>query len=141
MIIEDTQLQSKTVKSVWLSVTLFLWFIYMYLWLPLISLAAWWLGYTTFFHHMIELNGMTGFKHLLANYLICIVLLCGFLIAWANLEQLRFKNKTRRRKAEPLKNDAVAKHFKVDASTLTHMQTAKTVTVEFNAQGEMTGLR
>lgn len=141
MIIEDTQLQSKTVKSVWLSVTLFLWFIYGYLWLPLISLVAWWLGYKTFVHHMIELDGMTGFKHLLSNYLICIILLCGFLIAWANIEQLRFKNKGRRRNAEPLKNHAVAKHFKIDEATLTHMQTVKTVTVEFNPQGEMTGLR
>jgi biofilm PGA synthesis protein PgaD len=141
MIIENTQLQSTTVKSVWLSITLFLWFVYVYLWLPLISLVAWWLGYKTFVHHMIDLNGILGFKHLLINYLIFIVALCGFLIAWANLEQLRFKNKTRRRGAGPLEHHAVARYFNVDEAKLRQMQSFKTVTVEFNHQGEMTGLR
>lgn len=141
MIIENAQLQSRTLKSVWLSVTLFLWFIYVYLWLPLISLVAWWLGYKTFVYHMIDLNGILGFKHLLLNYLLFIVMLCGFLIAWANLEQLRFKNKTRRRSAEPLNNQAVANYFKIDETTLTRMQSLKTVTVEFSQNGEMTGLR
>jgi poly-beta-1,6-N-acetyl-D-glucosamine biosynthesis protein PgaD len=68
-------------------------------------------------------------------------MLCGFLIAWANLEQLRFKNKTRRRGAEPIKSNVIASYFNIDEATLTHMQTEKNVTVDFNQHGEMTGLR
>lgn len=141
MIIENKQLQSKTVKSAWLSVTLLMWFVYAYLWLPLISLIAWWFGYQTFTFHMVTLDGITGVKTLLADYFLIGVLFCSALLVWARVEKFRFEKRARRSKVEPVKNQSVAQYFKLNEVMLTQMQTKKIVTVEFNKEGEMTHFR
>lgn len=138
MIIENKQLQSKTVKSAWLSVTLLMWFIYAYLWLPLISLVAWWFGYQTFTFHMITLDGIAGVKTLLADYFLIGVLFCSALLVWARVEKFRFEKSARRSKVEPVKNQSVAQYFKLNEVMLTQMQTKNIITVEFNKEGEMT---
>ena len=141
MIIENKQLQSKTLKSVWLSVTLLMWFVYAYLWLPLISLIAWWFGYQSFTFHMITLDGVSGVKALLSDYFLIMLIFCGALLVWARIEKLRFEKKIRRNEIEPIKNQSVAQHFKLDEKILTQMQTKKIVTIEFNKDGEMTKFR
>lgn len=139
MIVENSHLQSKTLKSAWLTVTLLMWFFYVYLWLPLISLVAWWFGYQTFTFHMITLDGITGVKTLLVNYLLFVVILCGALLIWARLEKYRFERKARRSNIEPIGNHSVAKFFELDEAMLTNMQTKKVITVEFDQKGGMTG--
>lgn len=140
MIIENSKLQSKTQRSAWLGVTLVLWFAYVYLWLPLISLVAWWFGYQTFKYHMITLNGIVGFRDLLLIYLVVIILLGGLLLCWAKLEQFRFKGKARRNGTIPVSNFALASYFKVAETTLTQMQAKKVVRINFNKKGEMSEL-
>ncbi|HSR02013.1 MAG TPA: poly-beta-1,6-N-acetyl-D-glucosamine biosynthesis protein PgaD [Methylophilaceae bacterium] len=138
MIIENSNLQSKTLKSVWLSVTLLMWFLYAYLWLPLISLVAWWFGYQSFTYHMITLNGLTAVETLVADYLLYVVTLCGGLLIWARLEKFRFGNKARRNNIEPINNQIIAKHFNLSEQVLNDMQTKKIITAEFNKEGEIT---
>lgn len=138
MIIENSNLQSKTLKSIWLSVTLLMWFLYVYLWLPLISLVAWWFGYQTFTFHMITLDGLTAVETLVADYLFYVVTLCGGLLIWARIEKFRFVNKARRNNIEPIKNQLIAKHFKLSEQVLNDMQTKKIMTVVFNKEGEIT---
>lgn len=141
MIIENPKLQSKTQRSVWLIVTMILWLAYVYLWLPLISLAAWWFGYTSFKYHMITLNGIYGFKDLLITYALVITMLSGLLLCWAKLEHLRFKDKSRRNAILPVSNLALATYFNQTESTLLHMQTKKIVVVNYNQDGKITELR
>ena len=140
MIIENSKLQPKMLRSAWLAMTMLLWLVYAYLWLPLISLFAWWLGYKTFKYHMITLNGISGFENLLFVYLIIIMILGSFLLGWARLEKSRFKNKSRRSVAKAVNNHALASYFKVAEPTLATMQTKKVVMVNFNKQGEMAEL-
>ena len=140
MIIENSKLQSKQQRTIWLGVTMILWLAYIYLWLPLISLAAWWFGYKTFKYHMITLNGIYGFKNIFFIYLMVILLLGAFLLCWAKLEHFRFKDKSRRVENKPVSNVALASYFKVNESTLDVMQTKKVVIVNFNHKGEMTEL-
>lgn len=140
MIIENSKLQSKAQRSGWLIITMILWLVYVYLWLPLISLAAWWFGYTTFKYHMITLNGISGFKDLLITYALVITMLSGLLLCWAKLEHLRFKDKSRRNAILPVSNLALATYFKQAEATLTHMQTKKVVVVKYNQEGEITEL-
>ena len=140
MIIENSKLQSKTKRSVWLIVTMILWFAYVYLWLPLISLAAWWLGYSTFKYHMITLHGISGFKDLLITYALVITMLAGLLLCWAKLEHLRFKDKSRRNAIQPVSKLALATYFKQSEATLSLMQTKKVVVVKYNQEGKITEL-
>jgi biofilm PGA synthesis protein PgaD len=137
MIIENPKLQSKTLRTVWLAVTMFMWLVYVYLWLPLISLLAWWFGYKTFKYHMVTLNGFLGLKSVFIGYFLVILGIGILLILWAKLEKFRFRHKKRRTGSRAVSHRAVAKHFNISEALLVSMQDEKIVTVEFNHHGEV----
>ena len=136
-IIENNQLQKKPLRYMWMVVTVAMWLFFVYLWLPLISLFAWWLGFKTFYYQMVTLNGFSGFLDLFSIYAGIIVLLSTLLVAWALLENSRFKNRVRRISLNHVTLEDTAQHFKVNINRLNQARDAKKITVEFKASGEI----
>lgn len=136
-IIENNQLQKKPLRYMWMMITVAMWLFFVYLWLPLISLFAWWLGFDTFYYHMVTLNGFSGFTDLFSIYAGIIVLLSALLVAWALLENRRFKNRARRISLNLVTLEDTAQHFKVNINRLNQARAAKKIRVEFKANGEI----
>ncbi len=137
LIIENPSLQSLSQRYGWFSVTFLFWLIYVYLWLPLLSLFAWWLGYKTFIHHMIELNGQVGFFNVLGFYLVVITSLTISLVGWARLELMRFRDKSQRLKPEPISVKDAADFYHLDVATLKLLQENRNVTIHFDENGNI----
>jgi biofilm PGA synthesis protein PgaD len=112
MIIEKPELQTSVQRYGWSTVTFAFWMLYVYLWIPLLTLIAWWIGVKLFNYHMIELNGYKGLIDQLGLYSVIVVMLSITLIGWAEIDRMRFKNQIRRVDHLPLTDSQIAMKYK-----------------------------
>jgi biofilm PGA synthesis protein PgaD len=141
MIIERPELQSKAQRYSWGSITLAFWALYVYLWLPLLTLAAWWIGVKVFNYHMIELQGYTGLIDKLGLYAAVIFVISAILIGWAELNRMRFKNQMRRMDNSEVTVDEIAEKYNLQAHKLTELRQKKSMTVYFSDHGAISDIR
>jgi biofilm PGA synthesis protein PgaD len=112
--------------------TLFAWLVWIYLWIPFISLMAWIFGIQLFNYQMIELGGYQALVELLGWYSLVILLLGGGLVLWATYNIRRFKG-TSRRLGHPLVTaEMEARHFSVDAKELAMWRQSRRIVIENN---------
>lgn len=141
MIIDRPDLQSKAERYGWGSITLAFWVLYVYLWLPLLTLAAWWIGVKLFNYHMIELQGYSGLIDKLDLYSVIILAISAILIGWAELNRMRFKNQLRRTDNVDVTVYEVAEKYDLDADKLTELRQKKSMTVYFSDNGSISDIR
>ncbi|ACV26594.1 poly-beta-1,6-N-acetyl-D-glucosamine biosynthesis protein PgaD [Kangiella koreensis] len=119
-------------KITYLSVTFIFWAITFYLWQPLISLIAWYFGFELFYNHMIELGGYKEFADILLIYLQVIVLLGAIFLAWAKINERRFRGKNRRKLVSVATDSDVASYFKVEGKLLKEMMEKKVLSLDIS---------
>ena len=135
LIIDRPELQSNAHRYGWSTITFIFWLLYIYLWLPLITLMAWWVGAKFFNLHIIQLSGYTGLLDKLGLYAIIIFVISAILIGWAKIEHLRFKDKPRRKGASAVTVSEVAKKYNLQESQLVQLRLEKSVVVHFSDSG------
>ena len=140
LIIDRPELQSNAQRYGWSSITFIFWLFYIYLWLPLITLAAWWIGAKLFNLHMIQLSGYTGLLDKLGLYAAIIIIISAMLTGWAKIEHLRFKDKPRRKGNFAVTDREVAKKYNLQESQLVQLRLEKSVIVHFSDIGTITGI-
>lgn len=140
LIIDRPELQSNAQRYGWNSITFIFWVLYIYLWLPLITLVAWWVGAKLFNLHIIQLNGYTGLIEKLGLYGAIIIVISAILIGWAKIEHLRFKDKPRRKDGNSVSVAEVAKKYNLAESQLIQLRQEKSVVVYFSDKGVMSGI-
>lgn len=138
LIIEKPELQSHAHRFGWSSITLFFWGLYIYLWLPFITLLAWWIGVKLFHLQIVELHGYAGVIGKLGLYSAIVVILSVTLIGWANIERFRFKDSARRIVNTPVSVREIAKLFKLQESQLIQLRQKQSVIVRFSDKGHLT---
>ena len=138
LIIEAPELQSHAQRYGWSSVTLFFWMLYIYLWLPFITLVAWWIGVKLFHRQIIELHGYEGVIDKLGLYSIIVIILSIVFIGWARIENYRFKDSIRRVGRNSVSVGEVAKKFNLQESQLTRLMQKQSVIVYFSEEGQLT---
>ncbi len=111
--------------------TILFWGVWFYLWLPIISMVAWWLGFSFFYRHMVELGGFSGFIKFLNVFLSGIVLLCGTLILWSFYNLKRYGSYHRRNQTMTTDMDELAANFNISREKLQKAQTAKRLSFSF----------
>ena len=135
LIIENPALQSSAQRYGWGVVTFAFWMVYIYLWIPLITLLAWWVGAKLFNIHFIQLQGYVGLMDKLGLYLLIIFMLSALLIGWANVERLRFKDKQRRLGRPSVTVSDVAKIYNMQENQLLALRERKSIVVHFSDKG------
>lgn len=138
LIIEAPELQSHAQRYGWSSVTLFFWMLYIYLWLPFITLITWWIGLKIFHRQIIELHGYEGVIDKLGLYSVIVIILSIILIGWARIENYRFKDAARRVGRNNVSIAEVAKTFNQQESQLAQLMQKKSVIVYFSEEGQLT---
>ncbi len=140
LIIERPELQDWRSRYGYGLLTLLAWAAYAYLWLPLLSLAAWSLGLKLFYHHMVVLEGYQGLLQLLGLYATIIALLSGIYLGWALYNWFRFRGMERRRGMPPVTVDELARHFGLEPHQLQACQHSKRLQVHHDAQARITAI-
>jgi biofilm PGA synthesis protein PgaD len=140
LIIERPDLQPRRERVIYGTITAVAWVLWAYLWLPLVTLVAWYFGVRAFVREVVVPDRLT----LLAtgaSYLLVIVILGGTLLVWSRYNLRRFGGEDRRTASAPLGREEIRAWFAIPASTLEFMQDQGSVVVEHGEAGEVEGVR
>ncbi len=119
--------------------TVLFWGFWVYLWLPLISVIAWLLGFRILYIHMVELGGFDGFLQQLDTFSIGIGLLSGSLALWSLYNLKRYGSYNRRNKVEWTDMEKLAADFSLTTREVSEIQQAKIVSFHFDEQDVISG--
>lgn len=131
LIIERPDLKS---KSKWVGesvLTLFFWGFWFYLWLPLISLIAWWLGFQFFYYQMLELGGLTGFIDQLHVFASGVGFFSMSISGWSIYNLRKYGSRTRRKGSPGVDKRKLSTTFSLPEDILKRMQKAKLIAFSF----------
>ena len=114
-------------------ITTALWALYGYLWLPLISLVAWYFGLDFAYEKVIQAGGPDELIVLLLWF--CIVCLVSLLIVvtWSGFQYSKFKGKGERRTTAPVLDlESEREFWQIEESVQQQMKAAKVQTVSLD---------
>ncbi|TVP43467.1 MAG: poly-beta-1,6-N-acetyl-D-glucosamine biosynthesis protein PgaD [Gemmatimonadales bacterium] len=140
LIIERPDLQPRRERIVYGTITAVAWALWMYLWLPLVTLVAWYFGARAFIREVVIPDRVT----LLATgatYLLVILILGGALLVWSRYNLRRFGGEDRRTASAPLGREEIQAWFAIPATTLDFMRSEGSVVVQHGEAGEVEGVR
>jgi biofilm PGA synthesis protein PgaD len=116
-------------------VTAAMWGLYLYLWLPLISLFAWVLGFELAYDIMMRAGGAHDLGSILVVYGVIIGVIFVVVTAWSLINRVRYRGFNRRLLGRPVADEAIADFFGVDAATLPKLRNARRVRLDFDSAG------
>lgn len=117
--------------------TFLFWVIWIYLWLPLISLVAWWAGFHLFYEEMILQSGYLALSDLVSWYGMIILSIAIIFLSWAGYNRLRFRGKERRKRAGTVRKADIARQFEVEVGQIDRWHRAKRLTIHHNENGRI----
>ncbi len=136
-VIYRPELQSRLQVIGSTSITLGFWFLYAYLWLPLLSFLAWVLEIEFIYQHMVVYEGYRSLLAVVNVYALIIAGISVVISAWATSNYLRFRDLNRRKPKVPVDDRAVAEFFKVAAKDLAYWKSLKSLVVYHDKQGRV----
>ncbi|MDV2453777.1 MULTISPECIES: poly-beta-1,6-N-acetyl-D-glucosamine biosynthesis protein PgaD [Acinetobacter] len=110
------------------------WLVWIWLFLPLITLLLWWYEGYTVYHHLIIGNGPDGPISLL-HMALAIDIFILFLLVWASYNWIRFRNKERRHAPVPVGVEQMAESFNLPVADVESMKQAKNITLHYDEDG------
>lgn len=116
-IIYRPDLQPVGQRTLYSTLTLLAWVVWLYLFLPLISLAAWWFGIDLFSRYLLAPEDR-GHLLTLLGYAGVVVLCAVGIVAWSAYNLLRFRGLDRRKPLPPVDDQELLQRFDIDAPTL-----------------------
>lgn len=136
-IIHQPRLQTLKQRFGYSLVTFIFWTIWLYLWLPLISLLAWFIGIRLFHDEMIAQRGYEGFFNLVGWYSLVVLIIGGALLGWGGYNLYRFRGKERRKSTGSSDKNEIAEQFAVDVDQLQKWHRAKQLTIHHTEEGHI----
>ena len=137
LIIDRPSLQSSSQRMIYPVITFAFWILWIYIWLPLVSLVAWGFGVQLFYDEMILESGLAAFMNLAGTYGVVIILMGASLVSWALYNWRRFMNKERRSDVLSLSRNDLAEHFDVNAVELALWHDSRRIVVHHNEHGDI----
>lgn len=135
-IIYRPDLLPKRRRMMFSGITLLAWFVWFYLFLPLISLGAWWIGIESFSTYMLE-PVTRSYLLSLTGYAIVVAVTALIIISWSRYNQARFGGPDRRKPMPPVTQEMIAQRFRVDEAMLEKIQNARTIDLNFDPTGQL----
>jgi biofilm PGA synthesis protein PgaD len=119
--------------------TVVFWAIFVYLWMPVITVIAWMAGLNHAYGEMSYMREVKDLTHLALVYATIVAALGGSLLMWALQEYLRFRNVNRRREPVPVNNREVAAYVDIPESDIATGQNARRLVARHSANGRVLG--
>ncbi len=140
LIIERPELQPRVQRAIYRTVTAVAWVVWAYLWLPLVTLVAWYFGVRSFVREIVVPDQMTMLFTAVA-YMTVIIVLGGSLLVWSQYNLRRFGGTERRQAPEPLGRRELVDWFGISEETFEAMRSAGSVVVDHGEEGNVVGVR
>jgi biofilm PGA synthesis protein PgaD len=115
--------------------TALMWGVYLYLWVPLVSLFAWLLGFEFAYDVMIRMGGARDLGSVLIVYAVIVVVILATVAFWSLGNRLRYGKLTRRHAKAVVTAKEMADYFAVDEKTITQLRSTDSATIVFDADG------
>lgn len=129
---EELTRRQRTVGAL---ITAVMWAAYAYLWLPLVSLFAWGLGFELAYDAVVRAGGAGALRTALSWYGLVLANVIVTVAIWSLFNRWRFAGKNRRT-AHPMVTDAaLAECFGIAAGDLERLRAARHVELEVDALG------
>jgi biofilm PGA synthesis protein PgaD len=138
IIINRPELQSPLQRVTTRGITLVFWMIWIYLWLPLISLAAWLAGIRLFREHMLDNDGYKALFSDMHEYALVIAFIAIVLIGWARYNLVRFRGEDNRKTSIHADLASQAQRFNIPPQQLRDWQETRRLVIQHGKQGEIT---
>lgn len=115
-------------RTFWGAVTAVFWALYLYLWMPLVTLALWFLGIKKGYAELyLRQNSIEPF--LLIALPIMALIAMVMLVSWAEYNRYRFSGEDRRSAMDNMPLDAVAQRIGAPIAMVTKLQQARIATL------------
>ena len=118
LILERPDLQTLSQRWGYRSVTVFAWLAWLYLFVPLLSVAAWVAGLTLVYELLLQGLDVDELWALLRVYSIGIGTFCGIYLCWAGVSFIRFRGVERRKAAPTASTEALAASHSLPAAEI-----------------------
>ena len=115
--------------------TLLMWGMYIYLWIPLITLGAWLVGFERFYEIMITYGGLDVVLGLLNWYALIIVAIAACIISWSGISYRRFHNRNRRYAAPMTKTQDIREFFNIPESEVDRIRLSRRLLIDLDELG------
>lgn len=115
------------------------WLVWLYLFIPLITLIGWIFGY----HRLDQfvLSSPRASAYTLVIYMIVIALAGATLVLWALYNLVRFRGKERRSHPHNITEDALAAEFHVETSQLWRLQRSRIAQIHCDDDGNIAEIK
>ena len=137
VLIDAPQLLSRRRRLADGLITGFMWVVYSYLWMPLISLVAWLLGFEFAYDVMIRAGGFETLIEVLWFYSAVVAIIFVVIAGWSLLNRYRFANRDRRHAVEPVSNAEIAEYFDIREKQLVVLQQSRISHISLNDDGQI----
>lgn len=117
--------------------TIVFWALFVYLWMPLITVIGWTLGLYHSYNEFTYARELANLKHLAFVYTMIVLALGGALLMWALQEYLRFRNVNRRREPVKVENVELAKYVNIPESDISTCQRTRRLVAHHGADGSI----
>ncbi len=115
--------------------TLLMWGVYIYLWIPLITLAAWLVGFERVYEVMINYGGFDVVMGMLDWYALMIITIAACIVSWAGINYRRFHGKERRYSAPGTETRKISEFFGVPEMEVGRMQSSRRLVIDLDDLG------
>jgi len=136
-IVERPDLQNRSQRWGYRSVTVVCWILWLYLFVPVLSFIAWVLGLSVIYQVLLQGLDLDQLWHLLHNYAIGIGLFTGTYLLWALYSLIRFRGRERRVRAPLVADDVLAAAHHLSPAEMSELKLMKNSTVTSNMLDKM----
>lgn len=112
--------------------TILFWGFWFYLWLPIVSLMAWWFGFKIFYSQMVNLGGLHGFLKQIHLFTSGIGLTSGVLAVWSFYNLRRYGSYSRRNRLLPTDAKQLAIYLNTAMPKLSQIQQSNRISFSFS---------
>lgn len=125
----------------WGFFTAFFWMVWVYLWMPLVTLAFWATGLIAYGGYLDNnfYAELSELEHTAFYYSVVVCILGSSLLLWARIEFLRFHKVNRRSRPVAVVTAELAEYAKLPVHVMENLKHARRVTAHHDAHGHVTG--
>ncbi len=113
-----------------------LWF---YLFVPILSLLAWWFGWYRFDQYIIQ-DYQHGFSENIAVMIVVVIMMGLLLLGWASYNILRFYDNERRHVMPDVQNSEVANFYELPTEKIAQAKAAKVSLLYYDRKGKIVNI-
>ena len=141
LIINRPHLQRPANRALGTTLTWLFWMLWIYLWLPIITIVGWYFGIHSGLDQMVERLGYLEFLRLLPSYVLAIA--CGGLglIGWSYVQYRRFHGRERRKSMRIVDTTEMATKLGLSGDGLQGWQGERRLTAFHEQDGRLVGVQ